>query len=120
MPLPAAVPWLEIRSRGFGSKIAEAFSGRVFHLGVPEFDERYTVRAAHPGFADALLRSGLAAWLSQLSYANPLIIEGPELRTWVGGKLEPQTLLQLVEYLCAALDQVPAPVWPVPAPPPYG
>lgn len=110
--LPAVVPPVEIRSRGFGSKIAEAFSSQVFHLGVPEFDERFTVRAAFPGFADALLRSGLAPWLTRLPYANPLILEGTELRTWIHGKLEAQTLPPLVEYLCAALEQIPAAVWP--------
>lgn len=112
--LPGAAPRVEIKDRGVGSKIAEAFGAQPFRLDDPAFDEQFTVRTDSDAFARALLQDGLAAWLTGMPFPNPLVVDGAELRTWTSGALRAETLPPLLNYLCDAMERVPAQAWPAP------
>lgn len=113
VPLPGPAPRVEISRRRVGSAIAEAFSDKTFRLGDPAFDRAFTVRAADEVFTRELLQSGLAGWLTAQASPRPLIVDGDALRTWKSGRLRAKELPPLLDYLCGAMEQVPAQVWPV-------
>ncbi|MBP5938201.1 hypothetical protein [Streptomyces acidiscabies] len=85
--------------------------GRTVRLGVPEFDEAFTVLADDEAFARAALADGVVPFLAANPQAAPVRLHGGELITWYKGRLTPQGMDEHLAYLYDVLDRIPARVW---------
>ena len=115
VPLPGPAPRVGIERRGTDRATASRSGAQVFQLGEPEFDDGFTVFTDDEAFARALLQPGLAAWLTGQPSVSPLVVDGSELRTWTRGGLSLDELPHTLDYLCDAMERIPARVWPVPS-----
>jgi hypothetical protein len=82
-------------------------------LGVPEFDEDFRVITDDEPFARSVMTDDLVRFLLSDPRVKgaPLRFHGNELITWFEGRLRPDTIDQKLNYLCDALERVPAQAW---------
>lgn len=95
--LPAGGPLVEITPRG-GSY-------------ADPFDRRFRVRTDDDAFAGKIIDGGLSAYLSAQPEPPPLTFEHGEVRTWLPDTIDDDQLLDLLDYLCDAIDAIPSEVW---------
>ncbi|MGY0019106.1 hypothetical protein ACVHNB_08985 [Streptomyces sp. YJ-C3] len=82
-------------------------------LGVPEFDEKFRVVTDDEEFVRNVLGDTIVPLLLTDSRASssPLQFRKNELCTWYRGTLSPEVADEKLNFLCDALDQVPAQAW---------
>lgn len=82
-------------------------------LGVPEFDEDFRIITDDEPFARSVLTDDLVRFLLSDPRVKdaPLRFHGNELITWFEGRLRPDGIDPKLNYLCDALERVPAQTW---------
>ena len=85
--------------------------GRTVRLGVPEFDDAFTVLTDDETFARAALADGVVPFLAANPEAAPVRLHGGELITWYKGRLNPREMDGHLAHLNDVLDRIPARVW---------
>jgi hypothetical protein len=82
-------------------------------LGVPEFDEDFRIITDDEPFARTLMTDDLVQFLLSDPRVKgaPLRFHGNELITWHEGRLRPDGIDPKLNYLCDALDRLPAQTW---------
>lgn len=85
----------------------------VVELGNQEFDEAFRIITDDESFARNVMTDDLVRFLLSDPRAKdaPLRFHGNELITWSEGRLRPDGIDPKLNYLCDALDRVPAQTW---------
>jgi hypothetical protein len=108
---PGSGPSLEILRPSMSDVLLDRRSRMM--LGVSEFDDRYRIVTADENFARNVLSDTMVSFLltDPRAKKSPLQLRNDGLFTWYTGTLSPGTLEDNLNYLCDALDRIPAQAW---------
>ncbi|MCD7443994.1 hypothetical protein K4B79_38020 [Streptomyces lincolnensis] len=82
-------------------------------LGVPEFDEKFSIATTDEAAVRDLLGGDLVPFLLSDPRAedSPVALRGDDLFTWYTGTLSPQAVDERLNYLCDVLERIPTRAW---------
>jgi hypothetical protein len=116
IPLPGALPELEITRQGLGTKIATTFGGQDIEVGYEPFDQRFRVRSDNEGFARTALTPALTMWMADLAKDDPLVdgainIIGSTAFLVTIRPIDPTQIPVRITALASLVDRFPVSVW---------
>ena len=111
-------PYLQVSHEHLGYATTGLVGVRGLRLENDEFDRDFQVFAGDERFARDVLHPRMRGWLltDQRARTTPFRFEGNTLLCWRHGQLEPETVLEMANFLSEILQRVPPYVWSSPLP----
>lgn len=109
----AARPTLELSREGLGRRLLGLIGVRDLQLESEEFNKTFLISTDNDRFAYDILHPRMMEWMLDDGRAKtmPFRFERADLLTWCTGKVDLNTVVWQLEYLCDVLDRTPAFVW---------
>jgi hypothetical protein len=108
--LGVRTPGLSVAPTGFFGRLVNAVTGRDIPIGVPSFDEAFTVTTPSPEFARDVLHPGIL----EVQQHHPDLawrLDGDSMLVIRNGQQTPQEIEAKLHFMDAVLDRIPAHVW---------
>jgi len=108
--LGVRTPGLSVAPTGIFGKLINAVTGRDIPIGIPAFDEAFTVTTPAPEFARDVLHPGIL----EVQQHHPDLawrLDGDNMLVIRSGHHTPQEIEGKLHFMDAVLDRIPAHVW---------
>jgi hypothetical protein len=108
--LGVRTPGLSVAPTGFFGRLVNAVTGRDIPIGVPAFDQAFTVTSPAPDFARDVLQPGVL----EVQQHHPDLawrLDGDSMLVIRNGQHAPQEIEGKLHFMDAVLDRIPAHVW---------